>query len=172
VDVVVRRATEDDFDALVGLDQASAIHHAALDPAFYRVPPREAIADFLLRRLTDPNRQVLVAEVDGQVVGCVDVTLVDDPDLGSIVRPIVSADLGISVEPAWRGRGIGHALMAAAEANARERGAVQVILDMAVANVDARRFYERLGYEVHGLFLRRAIAPDGSNRDAPEMAGE
>ena len=155
--VTVRAARPDDFDALVELDVSSAAHHAALDPGLFVVPERAAVADFLRRRLEDPNRQVLVAEADGIVVGMVDVTLAGDEDPGSIVRPVPTADIGISVLESWRGRGVGHALMAAAEASALARGARRMVLDMSAANVDALRFYRSLGYADHDLVLRREI---------------
>lgn len=158
--MIIRPAVASDFEALVDLDLSSARHHAALDPDFYHVPPRAAVAAFLERRLADPDREALVAEVDGEVVGMVDVTAQESPDPGSIIRPIPSVDIGISVADGWRGKGIGHALMAAAEARARERGAGMVVLDMSAENRDALRFYRGLGYREFGLFLRREILSD------------
>ena len=155
--VTVREARPDDFDALVELDRASAVHHAAIDPGFYRVPERTAIAEFLRRRLENPDRQVLVAEADGAVIGMVDLTRADEPDPGSIVHPVPTVDIGISVLEDWRGQGVGHRLMAAAEASALARGARRIVLDMSSANVDALRFYRSLGYAEHGLLLRREI---------------
>ena len=157
-EVVVRPAIEADFQALVALDWSSAVHHVGLDPEFYRLPDRANVAAFLRRRLADPAREVLVAVADGEVVGMVDVTIAEPPDRGSIVRPIPTADLGISVLDGWRGRGIGGLLMTAAEELARRRGARQVVLDMSSANAGALRFYESLGYAPHGLLLRRRIA--------------
>jgi ribosomal protein S18 acetylase RimI-like enzyme len=156
-DAVIRRAVPEDRDAMVELDLASAVHHAALDPDFYRVPEQEAIASFLDRRHADRDREILVAVVDDTVVGMVDVTMLEPPDEGSIVRPISTADIGISVLAAWRNRGIGRLLMEAAEASARARGAEQIVLDMSSANVDALRFYRRLGYVDTGIFLRRTL---------------
>jgi ribosomal protein S18 acetylase RimI-like enzyme len=158
VEVTIRPALPADREALVDLDLASAAHHAALDPNLYRVADRDAVARFLDRRLADPDRQVLVAVAGGAVVGMVDVTMEGPPDEGSVDQPIQTADLGISVLGAWRNRGVGHALMAAAEALARERGAEQIVLDMASANVDALRFYRGLGYAEHGLLLRRSLS--------------
>ena len=154
----IRAASADDFEALVDLDLASARHHAVLDPDFYHVPPRSAVAAFLGRRLADPDREVFVAEVDGAVVGTVDVTRQRPPDAGSIVRPIASVDIGISVAEGWRGKGVGHALMEAAEAAATARGAELIVLDMSARNTEALRFYEGLGYRTFGLFLRKDVA--------------
>ena len=155
--VTIRAARPTDFDALVELDWSSAVHHASIDPVLYRIPERAALADFLRRRLSDPDREVLVAEADGTVVGMVDVTLDEDPDPGSIIRPVPTADIGISVLEGWRGQGVGHALMAAAEASARSRGAQRIILDMSSANDGALRFYDSLGYAEYGLLLRREL---------------
>ena len=98
-----------------------------------------------------------MAVADGEVVGMVDVTIAVPPDPGSIIRPVPTADLGISVLEGWRSRGIGRSLMAAAEESARRRGARQLVLDMSSANGGALRFYESLGYVTHGLLLRRSI---------------
>ena len=153
----VRARRGDDLESLLELDLASARHHATIDPAWYRVPERDEVAAFLERRLADDARHVLVAEVDGKVVGAVDVIIVGPRDPGSIARPIRTADIGISVADNWRGRGIGRALMAAAEDDARARGAEQIVLDMSAANEGALRFYHALGYREYGLLLRRSL---------------
>jgi len=160
--VEIRPATDDDFVAMVDLDQASAEHHAAIDPVAWEVPDRAGSAEFLRRRRADdPSRETLVATVDGHVVGMVEIAIVTPGVPGGAMRRVRSADLGIVVLPGWRGQGVGEALMQAAEAWARERGAEQVVLDMAAANDGARRFYERLGYEVYALQMRRALQRGG-----------
>jgi ribosomal protein S18 acetylase RimI-like enzyme len=57
---------------------------------------------------------------------------------------------GAEVEEGYRGLGLGTALWVAAERRCRRSGAQQSSLDVEVENVDARRLYERLGYEVVG----------------------
>ena len=51
----------------------------------------------------------------------------------------------LAVDPQQRSRGIGKALLDAAKAWARERGATHLELDSAEARTDAHRFYEREG---------------------------
>lgn len=53
----------------------------------------------------------------------------------------------ISLLPAWRGQGLGTALLAAAQAQAATRGAA-LLLQVSRHNPRARALYERLGFEV------------------------
>jgi GNAT superfamily N-acetyltransferase len=55
------------------------------------------------------------------------------------------------------GRGVGRALMAAAETWARERGALRVALDVFATNHAARAFYERIGYLEDSLTLSKQL---------------
>lgn len=52
------------------------------------------------------------------------------------------------VHPLWRGRGLGTQLMLAAEAEARSRGASQMVLS--THSFQAPHFYRQLGFEVDG----------------------
>lgn len=55
---------------------------------------------------------------------------------------------GICVSPAARGKGVGSALLAAIEEEARARGYAHVRLDVIDTNWRAKALYERLGYGV------------------------
>lgn len=100
----------------------------------------ESIGANLRGILGRPERALLVAE-DGQVIGFADV---------SICRRLVHAPIAeldsLSVLDTARNRGIGRALLAAAEAWARAQGLRGVALSSRVTRHDAHRFYEREGY--------------------------
>jgi len=172
--IEIRPATPADAEAMVELEHASAIHHAAIDPTRWRVPTREAVAGSRRRRaVVQPSGEALVAVVDGRVVGMIEVWLRLPPDPDSARTPTVRADLGISVAPDWRGRGVGTALMRAGEAWGRRHGASRMVLDLAVQNDAARRLYERLGYEVHGLLMDRVIGEEpgeAGTRETEELS--
>ncbi|MGE0446701.1 MAG: ribosomal protein S18-alanine N-acetyltransferase [Vicinamibacterales bacterium] len=56
----------------------------------------------------------------------------------------------IAMRPAFRGRGIGTALMHHVLAEGRARGARRATLEVRASNEAARRLYERLGFYVAG----------------------
>ena len=124
----------------------------------------EVPAAQVARRLEEGRlgyREMLVAELDGQVVGTV--------SMGGrgFQRPGSLRLFALDVGATFRRRGVGTALLHAVEAIASRRGLDEVNLEVAVENVDAVRLYERLGY-------RRSVEPvmdrweeqldDGSSR--------
>ena len=99
------------------------------------------------RRLEESRlgyRDMLVAELDGQVVGTV--------SMGGhgFQRPGSLRLFALDVGAAFRRRGVGTALVKAVEAMASGRALDEVNLEVAVCNRDVIRLYERLGYRRHG----------------------
>ena len=56
----------------------------------------------------------------------------------------------LDVDPAFRRRGIGTLLLTSAHRHLAEKGLKKVVLEVYSANLEARRFYRRLGYRVSG----------------------
>jgi ribosomal protein S18 acetylase RimI-like enzyme len=90
---------------------------------------------------------VLVALADGEVAGYV--RLGRATPLGASDHVLMVT--GISVDPARVRQGIGRALIDAAAAEARARGARRLTLRVLAANVAARRLYESAGFVVEGV---------------------
>jgi ribosomal protein S18 acetylase RimI-like enzyme len=67
----------------------------------------------------------------------------------------------VMVFGAHRGRGVGAALMAQVEAEARKRGRVLLFLETSVGESGATKFYERLGYTLAGGIPDYATDPNG-----------
>ena len=57
----------------------------------------------------------------------------------------------LAVDPEWRSRGVGKALLDAARGWGRERGAMHLELDSSMERRDAHRFYEREGAEYKSI---------------------
>lgn len=169
-DFTIRPATPADDDALVRLQQESAIHHASIDPDRWRERTiEETRASRRLWHTERPRDEALVAVADGAVVGMLELWLKRPRDPASARTPRVAADLGVSVTPAWRGKGVGTALLLAAEDWARAHGAERMVLDLASQNEGALRLYERLGYEVHALEMDKPIEPHPGAIDDPAI---
>lgn len=60
-------------------------------------------------------------------------------------RPLLNVH-DLFVQPAWRGQGIAHALLAAAEAHARQQGCCKLTLEVLGNNHAARASYLRFGF--------------------------
>jgi len=112
-----------------------------------------------------PPADVLVAEVDGALAGYV--ALGSATPLASN-RHVVHVR-GLAVAEAYRGRGVGRALVEATAAAARERGARRVTLRVLASNGPARALYEACGFAVEGI-QRGEFLLDGSYVDDVLMA--
>ena len=97
---------------------------------------REALAE----AIGAETSTILVAEAGGgELVGVASAYL----DLNSIRFGPRCWVEDLAVDPARRSAGTGKALLDAAKAWARERGATHLELDTGLARTDAQRFYER-----------------------------
>ena len=99
----------------------------------------------LFRQVQDGKWVATVAEEDGRAVGLCTVA-----SKGPTVEPAHVGVLGISIAKAWRGKGIGRALMVRALADCRGKFEI-VELGLFATNARARALYESLGFRVWGI---------------------
>jgi len=136
----IRRALPSDVARLVDLENAVF--------ATDRLSPRS-----LRTLVARPSASVLLAESDGRIAGALVILY---------RRPIRSARLySLSVDPAMRGAGIGGRLLAAAEDDARRRGAGTMRLEVRSDNAGAIDLYRRHGYRHIGN--RESYYADGGD---------
>lgn len=159
MDLVVRSARPEDADAAAAVYVASAHHHCTLDPDLYRVPDVEVVAARYRERIPDADNEseLLVADIDGQVAATCLVRLVGEPGDASMFIPGRVAEVDVAVLAAFRGHGLGRALIHQAERWAVQRGARRVMLDAHAANSEALGFYEHLGYRRFGVLLAKSL---------------
>lgn len=91
----------------------------------------------------DQQHIALVAEVDGQRAGFV-LLLPNMPDEATLDPQAFMAYMAVSTE--YRGKGVGTALLEAAESAARNHGAPYLALMVTEENAAARNLYEKSGY--------------------------
>jgi aminoglycoside 6'-N-acetyltransferase I len=88
---------------------------------------------------------IFVAEADGHVVGFLEMDYRNyAPGCSSSPVPFIE---GWYVEPAMQGRGIGRALIEAAEAHARATGYIEIASDADVQNAEGIGAHSALGYD-------------------------
>ena len=128
----------------------------------YNTPtPGPAVLAARLERLLS-SRDVLALLAGDPVVGLALLTL--RPNVW-YAGPVALLD-ELYVVPVERRRGIGTALLKAAEAECRQRGSELLEINVDGEDTDARRFYERHGYTTHEpgqaepeLYYHRDLVP-------------
>jgi RimJ/RimL family protein N-acetyltransferase len=154
----IRRATVSDIDGILdALEPVSAEgrwtgSEAPLDRERMRAMFRETIET--------PDHALFVVEDAGRIVGSLGVH-------GGGFRGV--AGVGMSLLLAYRGRGLGSALMVAAIAFARERGYHKVVLHVFPWNEAAIALYEKFGFEREGYFRKHARRRNGELWDTVQM---
>jgi GNAT superfamily N-acetyltransferase len=116
-------------------------------------------ADELERRMAavaeNDHAAVLVAgDAGDRPVGWVHVEL-----KRTLVAPLTAQIMGLVVDTAFRGGGIGRELLTAAEAWAQSRGCDRMLVGTRVTRERAHRFYAREGYTVQktSYFLEKSL---------------
>jgi GNAT superfamily N-acetyltransferase len=104
----------------------------------------------------DPNQLLAVADQDGHVVGCLQLTFTPGLSRLGMWRGQIEA---VRVAAAQRGSGVGKAMMLWAIEQCRARGCGLVQLTTDKRRADAHRFYAALGFEASHEGMKLAL-PD------------
>jgi GNAT superfamily N-acetyltransferase len=139
VDFEVRAARPDEVDDVIPLYEWLFAPPGSVPPQWDE--RRAAVA--LREAIASHDSCVLVAASNGRFVGFCTAY----QDMHSVRFGYRAWVEDLAVDPERRSQGVGKALLDAAKAWARERGATHLELDSALARTDAHRFYEREGAE-------------------------
>lgn len=153
----IRRATAADLPAICDLAQElNASHHAAW-PSLFAPPATPSIDAAHWRLSIEGKDQVAFVAVEGDApVAFITATIATDSH--SLLQTVRFGRVNsVCVASAARGRGIGSALMAAAEEWGRSHGAGDMRLVVWTFNQDAIRLYEELGYAVRSHTMSKPL---------------
>jgi GNAT superfamily N-acetyltransferase len=117
-------------------------------------PAEGAAVESRLQRLRIVGDRVVVAELDGTVAGLAHLQV--GPTI-EYERPAAKL-AALVVDESHRGEGIGRALVAAVEDEARLRGCELLYLTTSERRDDAHAFYEHLGLEYTGRRYVRVLS--------------
>jgi GNAT superfamily N-acetyltransferase len=141
----IRPARTGDVAAIVEMladDPLGATRETPGDPAYRRA--FEEIA-------SDPRQVLVVAVVDDEVVGTLQLTRTPGLSRLGMTRATIEA---VRVRSSLRGQGLGEQLIRWAIEEARRRGCGLVQLTTDASRVDAHRFYERLGFKASHVGMK------------------
>ncbi|AEH37761.1 GNAT family N-acetyltransferase [Halopiger xanaduensis] len=154
-DVTIEPATSDDVEAVAELWVRLARGQRAYDSYVRADANRNRMRETLAAHQATDGLLVARAGADDTLVGFVSFSLEHGTLELDATRGTIS---NIYVEPTHRGRGIGAALLEAAEDALADRGAEVVILEVMADNEAARRFYREQGFDAFRVTMERSLA--------------
>jgi len=155
VDLTMRRARRADI---------AIIWHATLETVWEDIPAEERLrleraaweAHFRkkIEPFVDGNRteKWVALGSEGEMLGYLILG-----ETGFLTPEVHAFIYDIWVAPAYRGKGIGKALMEWAEAWARKRGHRKIKLEVAETNARARHLYESLGFHAERRYMGKPL---------------
>jgi ribosomal protein S18 acetylase RimI-like enzyme len=160
--VLIRNAVDADLDPLIRLNAQVQNSHAQVYPADFKSSTDEGeVREFLASVMRRTDHTILVAQVDGAVVGYAWIEIQDRPQ-----TPFTWAKKRlflhhICVDSGHRRLGVGSALISRVEERAIAAGIGEFALDMWSLNDTAQAFFKSCGLEASRLFLRKQTPPGG-----------
>lgn len=119
-------------------------------------PPPQSYYDAFDAMARDPNNRLLVAEMEGEIVGTMQLAFVRGLSHQGATHALIEA---VRVLRERRGQGLGRRMIVDAIAIARERGCHTVQLSSHRSRTDAHRFYEGLGFAKSHVGMKLALEP-------------
>lgn len=138
--MLIRKATAADLPAIIALLADDELGKTREDAS---VPPNPSYVAAFAAINADPNQFMAVAEANGKVVGCLQLTFIPGLSRKGMWRGQIES---VRVARSQRGSGLGHKLFQWAIEQCRGRGCGLVQLTTDKARKDAKRFYEDLGF--------------------------
>lgn len=151
MNLTFRQATTHDLPAIVRMladDLLGATREEATEPL-----NEKYVTAFSEIAASDTN-ELIVSELDGQVVGTMQLTFIPGISHMGAKRLLIEA---VRTHSQHRGQGMGRKMMEYAIERAKEKGCAAVQLTTDNARIDAHRFYESLGFVGSHLGMKLKI---------------
>jgi GNAT superfamily N-acetyltransferase len=163
--IAVRAPQPGDGGGMARVWLSAAAYYADLEPGYFQVPAGEGLAESFEAAFgtVGEDALMLVAELDGQVAGWL-TARIERPAPGAARQMVrepgwtrLFIDALLVDQAVWR-EGAGTALLTAAEAWGRDRGAEVVRLDTYAGSPVSVPFYElRMGYQRRSIVFQKPL---------------
>ena len=150
-EVIFRIATRADLPSIVRLLADDAL---GSQRERYEDPLPEAYYSAYEEITKDPLHELIVAELDGEVIGTLHLMFLPSISFQGGLRAQIES---VRIDTKYQSRGIGSEMMKWAVERARTRGAHIVQLTTHKSREDAHRFYERLGFKGTHLGMKLSL---------------
>ena len=150
-DLVFRRAGQCDLAAIVALLADDSLGRSREDP---RLPLDPGYAKAFASIEADPNQYLAVGDRAGEIVACLQITFIPGLSRRGLWRGQIES---VRVASGARGEGLGERMLQWAIGICRERGCGLLQLTTDKSRSDARRFYEKLGFEASHEGMKLAL---------------
>ena len=149
--LLFRPATRADVPEIVRM---LADDHLGRQRERYELPLPETYFAAFDQINASPSFELIVAELDGRVVGTLQLIFIPSISYQGGLRAQVES---VRVDEPLRNQGIGKSMMEWAIERARQRGAHLLQLTTHNTRQDAHRFYERLGFKGSSLGMKISL---------------
>lgn len=155
---MIRKATVDDIKQLASLYKELMIYHHKLDPVNFIIPDEGECENKIKEKMElEQFFSIICHETDGLIDGCaIYLALPGKRDAeNSSEGSVILYDLIVS--EISRQRGIGTELINEVIRIAKENGCSSVVLDVNNVNIEAQKFYEKIGFTPTTIQMRKRL---------------
>ena len=149
--IIFRQATRADLPAIVRM---LADDDLGSQREKFETPLPQSYYSAFEQISSDPNHELIVAELNGEVIGTLQLIFLPSISYQGGLRAQVES---VRVDKRFQSQGIGSQMMQWAMERARQRDAHVVQLTTHKSRVDAHRFYERLGFKGSHLGMKISL---------------
>ncbi|GHO86391.1 GNAT family N-acetyltransferase [Dictyobacter formicarum] len=158
--LTIRQATRADVPAIVRLLADDIL---GKQREYDQDPLPQAYYTAFERIDRDPNNELIVVDLAGEVIGTLQFTLIPLLSFQGSTRAQIEA---VRVDQRYRSHGIGRYLFEWAIERARQSGCRLVQLTTNASRADAHRFYERLGFVSSHVGMKLDLIKTPANQQA------
>ncbi len=176
--MTVRPASVGDEEALARLNAVVQQIHSDVVPEWFKPPDIEAVTTYFREVLRSHSFRVFIAEADGGIRGYALAQIHRQPETAFTYAGLVVELDQIVVDPEYRGRGLGGALIDHVKTLASQVGAKRLQLVVWNFNTKARQVFEHAGFVAamtkmlsYGLDDGRSRSGEGQRRTSSDRGG-